>query len=206
MNRTISRPANTKHLYSICTTPAQRLRRCNIAQVLYKCFVFTGQLCTYRLHRIRVTSWGSRVVLSEAVDWCIWFTRKIQHGDYWEQSRPQGPKNVQNCLMTVRPVSWACGHGTEMLLVLKNTFFDLITPQYFLIWQSKEMSHHFVRGQSEGLLLRVGNLLVRWIRWHCPPDTGFKFKPWHLRPSTLPLSHLALTAWGSTLIVTIWRL
>ena len=38
--------ANTKHLYNICTTSAQRLRRwSNIAQMLYKCFVFTGILC-----------------------------------------------------------------------------------------------------------------------------------------------------------------
>ena len=38
-----SHPANTKHLYNICTTSAQRLRRwSNIVQMLYKCFVFTG--------------------------------------------------------------------------------------------------------------------------------------------------------------------
>ena len=37
-------PANTKHLYTICTKSAQRLRRwSNIVQMLYKCFVFTGQ-------------------------------------------------------------------------------------------------------------------------------------------------------------------
>ena len=36
-------PANTKHLHSICTTSAQRLRRwSNIVQMLYKCVVFTG--------------------------------------------------------------------------------------------------------------------------------------------------------------------
>ena len=36
-------PANTKHLYNICTTPVQRLRRWpNIVQTLSKCFVFNG--------------------------------------------------------------------------------------------------------------------------------------------------------------------
>ena len=36
-------PANTKHLYNICTTSAQRLRRwSDIVQMLYKCFVFAG--------------------------------------------------------------------------------------------------------------------------------------------------------------------
>ena len=38
-------PANTKHLYNICTTSAQRRRRwSNIVQMLYKCFVFAVNL------------------------------------------------------------------------------------------------------------------------------------------------------------------
>ena len=36
-------PANTKHLYNICTTSVQRLRRwSDIVNMLYKCFVFAG--------------------------------------------------------------------------------------------------------------------------------------------------------------------
>ena len=33
--------------------------------------------------------------------------------------------------------------------------------------------------------------MVRWVRWRCPPDTGFKIylSPGGLRPSTLPLGH-----------------
>ena len=31
---------------------------------------------------------------------------------------------------------------------LKKTIFDLINTRYFPIWQSKEMSNDFVRGQS----------------------------------------------------------
>ena len=31
----------------------------------------------------------------------------------------------------------------------KKTIFDLIIPRYIQIWQSKEMSHDFVLGQSE---------------------------------------------------------
>ena len=39
----IATPANTKHLYNICTTSTQRLWRWfNIVQMLYKCFVFAG--------------------------------------------------------------------------------------------------------------------------------------------------------------------
>ena len=63
----------------------------------------------------------SRVVVSEAVDWYICFTRKIQHGGDWEQSCHQYPNYVHNFLMTVRAVNWACGHVTEMLLFLKKT-------------------------------------------------------------------------------------
>ena len=49
-------PVNTKHLYNICTTTAQRLRRwTNIVQMLYKCFVFTGR----PTHPIPVQCWAS---------------------------------------------------------------------------------------------------------------------------------------------------
>ena len=41
-------PANTKHLYNICTTSAQRLHRwSNIVQMLFKYFVSTGMLSGY---------------------------------------------------------------------------------------------------------------------------------------------------------------
>ena len=57
---------------------------------------------------------------------------------------------VHNFLMSVRPLtlSLECGHGTEMLLILKKPIFYLIIQQYFQIWQSEEMSHNLVRGQS----------------------------------------------------------
>ena len=36
-------PANTKHLYNICTMPDQRRRRwADVVQMLFKCFVFSG--------------------------------------------------------------------------------------------------------------------------------------------------------------------
>ena len=72
-----------------------------------------------------------RVVLSEAVDGCICFIRKIQHGGDWERSRPQGQKNVHNILLTVRPLSGACGHGAEMLLILTKLFFTWLLPDIF---------------------------------------------------------------------------
>ena len=38
-----SLPANTKHLYDICTMLDQRRRRwADVVQMLYKCFVFAG--------------------------------------------------------------------------------------------------------------------------------------------------------------------
>ena len=97
---------------------------------------------------IQVLPWAnySRVVLSEAVDWCICFTRKIQHGGDWERSRPQGLKNVHNCLMTVRPLSWACGHGAEMLLILKKLF----SP-----WLFRNTSRYVVRKKCPTILYAV---------------------------------------------------
>ena len=53
-----SNPANSKHLYSICTTTAQRLRRwSNIVQMLNKCFVFAGN-ATYHISSIAVHTPG----------------------------------------------------------------------------------------------------------------------------------------------------
>ena len=68
-----------------------------------------------------------RVVLSEAANGCICFTRKIQHGGDWEVI----PKNVHNFLMPVRPLSLACGHGIEMLLIIKNLFLTWSLPGDF---------------------------------------------------------------------------
>ena len=135
---------------NICRTFIQcRPNVFDVGPTLYESY--TNVLCLLGLahNKSPLTTWaGCRVVLSEAVDGCICFIRKIPHGGDWERSRPQGPKNVHNFSLTVRPLSWACGHGTEMLLILKKTIFDLITPRYFPIWQSKEMSHDFVRSQS----------------------------------------------------------
>ena len=85
------------------------------------------------------------------MDRCICFTQKIQHGGEWEQSWPQGPKNVHNFLVTVA----VCAISELSMRVwnwnitdFKKTILDLIIQQYIQIWQSKEMSHDFVRGQS----------------------------------------------------------
>ena len=92
-----------------------------------------------------------RVVLSEAVDGCIFFTQKIQHGGDWERSRPQGPKNVHNFLMTVRPLSWACGHGTELLLILKKILLTWLLPIIFRYESPKKCP----------TILYAGNLWVK---------------------------------------------
>ena len=49
----------------------------------------------------------------------------------WLRSRPQGPKNIHTFLMTVRPLSWACGHGTKMLLILKKKNSTWLSPDIF---------------------------------------------------------------------------
>ena len=40
-------------------------------------------------------------------------------------------ENVHNFLMTVRPLNWACGHGTELLLILKKLFLTWLLPDIF---------------------------------------------------------------------------
>ena len=88
-----------------------------------------GQLLTVQLSVSLLVSLIT--VLSEAVDWCICFTWKIQHGGDWEQSWPQGPKNDHNFLLTVRHLSLACGHGTKILLILKKFFFTWLFLDIF---------------------------------------------------------------------------
>ena len=85
-------------------------------------------------------SGSSRTVLSEALDWCIFFTKKIQHGGDWERSRPQGSKNVHNFLTNL--------NDAKMLLMLKNTIFDLLYRGEVLDITVQWMSHDFVRGHS----------------------------------------------------------
>ena len=46
-------PANTKHLYNICTMLAQRRRRwADVVQMLYKCFVFAGMWVIFTLYNV----------------------------------------------------------------------------------------------------------------------------------------------------------
>ena len=68
---------------------------------------------------------GCRVVLSEAVDGCISFTRKNPTWRWLRAVSDPDPKVREMSIifyLTVRPLSWACGHGTEMLLILKKLF------------------------------------------------------------------------------------
>ena len=52
-------PANTKHLYNIYTTSAQRLRRwSNILQMIYKCFMFTAWVILWEIAwHVSQTGW-----------------------------------------------------------------------------------------------------------------------------------------------------
>ena len=74
--------------------------------------------------------------------WCTCFTVKTQDGGDCERSRPQGPKNVHNFLITVRPLSWACWHGTEMLLILKKKHFR---PYHFAIYSYMTVQRNVTR-------------------------------------------------------------
>ena len=78
-------PANTKYLYNICTTSAQRLRRWfNIVQMLYKCFALTGlrqyNLCDTIIpfHLIKsnliILDWGLGVGGNSI--WPLWTSRE----------------------------------------------------------------------------------------------------------------------------------
>ena len=44
---------------------------------------------------------------------------------------PKVRKNAHNFFLTVRPLSWACGHGTEMLLILRKLFLTWLLSNIF---------------------------------------------------------------------------
>ena len=66
------------------------------------------------------------------IDVIICFIRKIQHGGYWERSRPQGPKHVHNFLMNAT---------SELSMRAWN--WNVTDSK-----KTKEIFHDFVRGQS----------------------------------------------------------
>ena len=52
--------ANTKHLYNIFTTLDQRRIRCaDVVQMLYKCFVFAGEMVIPSKHKMLAQCWGN---------------------------------------------------------------------------------------------------------------------------------------------------
>ena len=103
-----------------------------------------------------------------------------KNSTFFNMAVTESDKNVHNFLMTVRPLSWACGHGRPYWNVTdskKKLFSTWLFPDKFrydspkkcpailyaelfstwlfpdrpifrYIWQSKKISHYFVRGQS----------------------------------------------------------
>ena len=120
------------------------------------------------------------------MDWCICFTRKIQHGGDWEWEWPQGPKNVHNFLMTVWPLSFACGHGTETLLILKKNYF---WPDYFPI---------FCDMTAQRNVPRFCTLSICGWNLFQPPGLGF-FCFWVNTPAALHYGVSGLRGWGKRL-------
>ena len=116
---------------------------------------------------------------SEAVDGCICFTRKIEHGGDWERSRPQGPENDHNFFNDCATSELSMWAWNWNFTDSKKNIFDLITLRYFPIWQSKEMSHDFVQGQSVA-------------------DTCFSHFGYRLKRVQRLFYFLALKKWGQT--------
>ena len=69
-----STPVNTKHLYNICTTAAQRLRRwSNIVQMLYKCLCLLGRIPQHPA--LTYLRWGPGLGIQMTIhQFKIWYT------------------------------------------------------------------------------------------------------------------------------------
>ena len=92
---------------------------------------------------------------------------KSQHGGDRERLRPQGPKIF---LMTGRPLSWSCGHRTEMLLLLKNYFRPDYGPIFSDMTVKRNVSRFFTRlicdwNLFQPLGLASPDLKIWFIEW-----------------------------------------
>ena len=108
-------PANKRRWRNACLMK-RRLRRWPasiIKHIIHVCWLI--KQWPWRPHRGR--GLGIRFT---------WKNQVFQHGGDWEWSWPQAPKNVHNYLITVRKKSWAYDLVAEMLMILKNIFFDLV--------------------------------------------------------------------------------
>ena len=85
-------PANTRHLYNICTTSAQRLRRwSNIVQKLYKCFVLAGSYWSMWQGVYLPLCPGKWCSLSTLDQCCYCGTRcRSHHMIYWHNLQKKG--------------------------------------------------------------------------------------------------------------------
>ena len=116
-----------KHCYNICTTSAQRLRRCsNIVQILYKCFVFTGS--TLNIHHIHC---------------CFLTTLRLI---YWPTPSIRDSSIESTCfttgITTESQVTCACAEKWTNVLSAKRCMYGKVLWQRYFI--SLTDTHYFV--------------------------------------------------------------
>ena len=131
--------ANRRHRINVVLLLVHRLRRWPVIKTtLAERFVFAGG---YLSSTPSPNTWNiSHDVHSEAVDWCICYTRKIQHGGDWERSRPQGPKNMYITFNDCATSNLSMRAWTEMLLILKKRFSTWLFPDIFRYDSPKKCS------------------------------------------------------------------
>ena len=104
---------------------------------------FRPPLCTYRLNWARRTSWGwwddwdDTVLQTQDLKFEPWRS-EAEHATSRSRRLPTiltftrgWGRNIFVSFKPPRPLSWACGHGTEMLLILKNIFLTWLLPDIF---------------------------------------------------------------------------
>ena len=149
-------PVNTKHLYSICTMLDQRRRRwADVVQMLYKCFVFA------RIHqRIYLPFSHYAATILVAKQW-----RKTNSRIYPTTRQRIQQQNIQQQwrrTFTRPSVSfriYASRQHTNVndcdQMKWNESGFRPLLCTYGLNWAWR---------------------MVRWLWWHCPPDTGFEIR------------------------------
>ena len=107
----------------------RRRRWANIGQTLGRCVVFAGLFWT-DVWLMRSTS-SLGLAVSPLRGRGLMYLLYLKNST-WRWLRAISTPRSEKCpYFNVRPLSWACGHGTEMLLILKKLFSTWLFPDIF---------------------------------------------------------------------------
>ena len=140
----------------------RRRRWANIGQTYGRCVVFAGLSWTNVWLMRSTSSLGLAVspLRGRGLMYLLY-----PKNSTWRWLRAISTPRSEKCpYFNVRPLSWACGHGTEMLLILKKLFSTWLFPDIFKYDSPKKCPTIFKRGQSKPVSEEMAIHSFEWLR------------------------------------------